>query len=306
MFRAISTRPACNCPSCPGRSVPFNAPSELTFISVPRAISTAEQYNRTKLAVSSWLASSPDAHVLLFLNRSEFDQHGKLPDELDSLFGPGRIHYAGPIKHDLNGIPYIDDWFRQGIRKSQSKYVCFINSDILISAKWLSRVSAVDRLFPDRSIMMIGQRIDFDLQLNLFDALSFEPKTLLKEIDEMVQRSPHSDHSPYGVDSFTFRIDHLPFDPERIPPFLMGRYNWDNWIIGYLNTISETVTFNLNPPIYHINHIRHNFDPEDDKVAVNHHTKKANKDYFGSNSDTTWEIVQNDLVHRRNGTHIKL
>jgi hypothetical protein len=86
----------------------------------------------------------------------------------------------------------------------------------------------------------------------------------------------------------------------------MGRGNWDNWIIGYLNRICDTVTFTLNPPIYHINHKRHNFDTEDDRVAVSHHTRKANNDYFGSNSDTVWEVVGDALVHRQKHTRIEL
>ena len=86
-------------------------------------------------------------------------------------------------------------------------------------------------------------------------------RELLHEIDNIATNlSKHSDHSPYGVDTFTFKADNPPFDPYLIPPFIMGRYNWDNWIIGWLNHISETVTFNLDPPIYHINHIRHGFD----------------------------------------------
>jgi hypothetical protein len=306
MFRSTSSRPSCSCPSCASRDFLFPSIGSLTFFSVPRPVSTEALYNRTKLAISSWLSASPTARVTLFVNRTEFDPSDKLPTELETLFGHGRVTYAGGLKHDLTGVPYIDDWFRQGIRQSQSKYVCFINSDILISADWLSRVSTVDTALQDRSVLMIGQRIDFDIKEELFDGLTFTQSTFLKQVDAMVQNSPHTDHSPYGVDTFTFRLDRMPFDPERIPPFLMGRYNWDNWIIGYLNVISETVTFNLNPPIYHMNHVRHNFDIEDDKVAVNHHTKKANKDYFGSNYDTTWEVVQNELVHRRNGTKLHL
>jgi hypothetical protein len=198
-----------------------------------------------KLAISSWLATSPGSHVLLFVNRTAFDPSGRLPDELDRLFGPGRVVYGGPIKHDMSDVPYIDDWFRQGIRHSNSTYVCFINLDIILSGRWLGRAREVYRAAGDRPIVVIGQRIDFDLNLDLYGKLSFEQHSLLRKIDEMVDKSAHSDHSPYGVDTFLFRTDRMPF--EKIPPFIMGRYNWDNWIIGYLNCIYQTVTFNLSP-----------------------------------------------------------
>jgi hypothetical protein len=296
----------CKCPSCPHTSFNRYSIDEITFISVPRPNLKPEAYNRTKLALSSWLSCSPRSTVLLFVNRTEFDPSGHLPDELDRLFGVGRVIYGGPIKHDFGGVPYIDDWFRQGIRRSPSKYVCFINADIVLSGKWLGRAKQVFRAMEGRGIVVIGQRIDFDLEMARFEKLSFRQESLLGEIDEMVENSKHEDHSPYGVDTFLFQIEQLPFEPERIPPFIMGRYNWDNWIVGYLNRICETVTFNLSPPIYHMNHKRHNFDIEDDRVAVNHHTRKANKDYFGSNSDTIWEVLGDALVHRREHTRIPL
>jgi hypothetical protein len=307
VFKSITRKPPCICPPCAGsRSPPLSSIDELTFISVPPPNLKLEAYNQTKLAISSWLAVSPKAHVLPFVNRTAFDPSGRFPDELGRLFGSGRVIYGGPIKHDMGDVPYIDDWFRQGIRKSNSTYVCFINADIVLSARWLDRAREVYTAAGDRPIVVIGQRIDFDLNLDLYAELSFSQRSLLLEIDEMVDKSAHSDHSPYGVDNFLFRIDRLPFDPERIPPFIMGRYNWDNWIIGYLNQVCQTVTFNLSPPIYHINHRRHNFDTEDHRVAVNHHTKRANKDYFGSNYDTTWEVVGDELVHRRDKTRLSL
>lgn len=279
---------------------------EITFISCPRPL-TPERYNSMKITYSSWLSSSPKSSIILFVNKSEFDPTGKFPEELDNLFGKGRITYAGPVRHDLNGIPYIDDWFRQGIKKSKSKYVSFINSDIPISKNWLHRVKQVYAAFDDNNpVVMIGQRIDFDLDQSKIDNLRFDQKHFLDDLDKMVEESKHSPHSPFGVDSFTFQIDNVPFDYEKILPFIMGRYNWDNWIIGWLNTFIDTVTFNLNPPIYHINHNRHNFDPNDSKVAVNHHFKNANKNYFGSNYDTKWEIIGNSLIKRSTNISIEL
>lgn len=290
----------CQCPiQCNGvHQLKRFSIDEMTFISCPRPL-TKDRYNSTKLSLSSWLAASPKTSILLFVNKTEFDPDGSLSNELSRLFGANRVRYAESTRHDLKGVPYIDDWFREGIKQSESKYVSFINTDIPLSKDWLKRVKQVYSVMGDeKPIVMIGQRIDFDLDKNKFHQLRFDQEHLLSDIDEMVLQSKHSPHSPYGVDSFTFQIENLPFDSDKILPFIMGRYNWDNWIVGWLNTFADTVTFNLDPPIYHINHKRHNFNPEDSKVAVNHHFKKANKDYFGSNYDTKWEIVDQTLVKR--------
>lgn len=300
---------ACNCRKCdPENKILYSDVDEITYISVPRPLSKDKQKRSMKIAISSWLASSPKSRVLLFINRTEFDKTDKFPQELENIFGPNRVIYAGGIRTDLKGVPYINEWFIQGILHSPSKYICFINSDIIVSAKWLKRVKqifAIDKL-EDKPLVLIGQRIDFDLKEQAFNTISFintfdenNESTLLHQIDKIVFSSSHNDHSPYGIDSFTFRKDKLPFDPYLIPPFIMGRYNWDNWIVGWLNKICDTVTFNLDPPIYHVNHVRHSFDVNDSRVAINHHLKQANKNYFGSNYDTKWEVNNNQLRQRR-------
>jgi hypothetical protein len=296
---------SCHCSPCrpdSNASIARLAVDDITFISVPRPLEKESQYRRMKLAISSWLAASASATVLLFINRTEFDPSGRFPTEIDRQFGAGRVNYAGGIRTDHSGVPYIHEWFIQGIRQSPSRYVCFINSDILLSEKWLSRVKQIFKAMEnDRRLLLIGQRIDFDLESSEYNKLRFTQNNLLNDIDEMVQRSRHSDHSPYGIDSFTFRVDPPPFDVDMIPPYIMGRYNWDNWLVGWWNRICDTVTFNLDPPIYHMNHVRHSFDVNDSKVAINHHLKKANKDYFGSNYDTKWQVIEGNVVAKRHG-----
>ena len=265
-----------------------------------------KQYRRMRLAIASWLACSPSSRVLLFVQRNEFDPSGKFPAELDKEFGEGRIIYAGGIRSDHNGVPYINEWFIEGVKYTPSKYICFINSDILLSSKWLPRLKQVFTAMEEKKPLIIGQRIDFDLKDSLYDELRFDQQHMLGDIDAMVNKSRNSVHSPYGIDFFAFRADAVPFDVEMVPPFIMGRYNWDNWLIGWFNKICDTVTFNLDPPIYHMNHIRHGFDVNDPRVAINHHLKKANRDYFGANFDTKWEVKQGALVRRRGRERIEL
>jgi hypothetical protein len=275
---------------------------EITFISAPRPNLKPEAYNRVKLAISSWLSISPRSNVLLFVNRTSFKV---LAEELERLHGPGRLMYGAPIKQDMADTPYIDDLFRQGIQRSPSTYVCFINADILISAHWFARVQQVFHLMVDRPILVIGQRVDFDLDPARLHNFSFT-RSLLHKIDILVNSSRHVKHSPDGIDSFTFRTDYLPFEPGLIPPFLMGRYWWDNWIVGYANTVCDTITFLSTPPIYHINHKPHKFDTKVHRVAVNYYTRIANKDFFGSNLDTTWEISNMVLFRSHDSFQILL
>jgi hypothetical protein len=276
--------------------------NQLTFISAPWPHLTSEAYNSTKLAISSWLSASPHSKVILFVNRANFEN---LAEELEHRYELGRVNYVGPLKRDLADIPYVDDWFRQGIRLSQSTYVCFINADILLSANWFTKAKQVFHFMGDRPILLIGQRINVNLQPASFLNLSFK-RSLLQEIDVLVKNSRHAKHSPIGIDSFCFRIDRLPFEPERIPPFVMGRYWWDNWMVGYATGRYNTITFRLTPPIYHINHTPHKLDPKVNRVAVNYYTRIANNNFYGSNLDTIWEVSGTFLFRRGNSIQVPL
>jgi hypothetical protein len=275
---------------------------ELTFISVPRANVNREIYNRNKLAISSWLSVSLCSHVLLFINRSEF---GALADDLDNVYGLGRIIYAGHIRTNFAHVPYIDEWFRQGIQHSPSNFVCFINSDILLSGNWFTKAKEIFHLMADHPTMIIGQRINFNLLSVDFQNLSFGTG-LLQHIDDMVRKSQHSKESPDGIDTFLFRIDRLSWELKWVPPFIMGRYYWDNWLVGYLNHFCDVITFSLNPPIYHINHTPNKKNPNDDQFAINKYLWEANKRYFGSNRDVTWRLSGDVLIRRRSSIQIRL
>jgi hypothetical protein len=275
---------------------------QLTFISGPRANVNREIYNRNKLAISSWLSVSLYSHVLLFINRSEF---GALADELDHLYGSGRVIYGGHIKTNLVHVPYIDEWFRQGIQRSPSNHVCFINADILLSANWFMRVKQIFHLMADHPILAIGQRMNSNLNAIDFQNLSFGHR-LLQNIDDMVRKSRHSPETAVAMDTFLFRIDHLPLEPKSVPPFIMGRYYWDNWLVGYLNHHCDGISFSLNTPIYHINHQPNRRDSNDDQFATNKYLWEANKRYFGSNLDVTWRLLGDILVHRRSSIQIRL
>ena len=288
----------CSCPKCVSQhnNIKYDSIEEITFISSPKPVSSYN-YNIMKLSLSSWLSVSPDSRIILFCHPLEFDPSGKLVEELETLFGKARIKYEKPVRHDMDGIPYVDDWFRQGIKKSESKHVCFINNDIVLSSGWLQRTKQAFETFGNQSAVLIGQRIDFDFDNEQFKNLKFDPNTLLGDIDKMVMMLNHSEHSPLDVDTFTFKIDPLPFDYELIPPFIMGIYTWDKWIVGWLNKITNTLTFHLDPPIYHVGQKTLTYDSDDDKVATNNHLKKANNNYFGSNSDTVWEIIDGNIVN---------
>ena len=288
-----------NCNNCSTVNiVEGNSPDDITFITVPRAHINNDQRNKYTLVVSSWLSSSPKSKVILYAPEDEFDTTGQFQKRIIELFGENRVFYKGYLKSDQDGVPYVDDWFRRGVDDATTKFVCFINTDILLSADWLRRVKQVYKAFKENeSLVLINQRIDFDLYKSI-DQMELNATDFLEQIDRLVKSSSHETHSFLGMDTFTFKKDPLPFNVDLIPPFIVGRYNWDNWLVGYLNAFTTTVSFNIDPPIYHINHRRHDFDPNDPRVAANSNLRLLNRGYFGSNMDTSYNVHDGILLSK--------
>ncbi|EAY09038.1 hypothetical protein TVAG_180120 [Trichomonas vaginalis G3] len=284
------------CPKCEQTKViKYNTSDDITYITVPKPVKSEDQRLKYKFTICNWLASTNRSKVILYIKPDDFDPTGNIQKEIDELYGPGRVKYLGDLKSNKDGIPYIDDWFRRGIQDSETLYVSFINTDILLSSNWYFAIKQTFNALPDKKLVIINQRIDFDLEMHKMREMNLSTD-LLHQTDKLVEGSRQTIHSPFGVDLFTFRLDKLPFDPNVIPPFIMGRYNWDNWLCGYLNENTDTLTFGLEPAVYHINHVRHSFDTKDPKVYINERLRFINYGYFGSNYDTVLSLIDGKIV----------
>jgi hypothetical protein len=300
-------KPEIKCPTCESRNdVKYDGPDDITFITVPRPRVDYSHREKYKLAISSWLSASKNSKVILYVPEEEFDTTGRLQKEFVDMFGENRVFYKGYLKSDQDNVPYVDDWFKRGVDDAETKYVCFINTDILLSSNWMKRLKQVYSVFDERKkLVLINQRIDFDLNADA-SWFKYNSPTLLEDIDNLVQRSHHETHSPAGIDTFTFRKDFLPFNPDVIPPFIVGRYNWDNWLVGYLLQTATVVSFGIDPPVYHINHIRHQFDIEDPRVAVNHYLRQMNYNFFATNDNADYSVLQGWMLVNMFGKRTKL
>jgi len=117
------------------------------------------------------------------------------------------------------GTPLIGDIFEQGQRLASNPTVCYINADIILFDDFLKACEYAIK--SRRRFLMVGQRIDFDLETEL----SFEPGWQEKLREEA--RRTGKMHGKTGVDYFIFPKGAL----GKIPPFAIGRGVWDNWLM---------------------------------------------------------------------------
>lgn len=295
------------CNSFPMLPKIYDQIEDITFLSVPFALNDMKKFMTTFISISSWLSISPKSHVILFIDNFDFDKTGKFNKEIEKAFGKNRISYAGPICTNVDNIPYINEWFIQGIKLSRSKYVTFINSDIILPSNWLliAKKTFLHPRLKNKPLFLISKRLNLDItfisKIINFRTYKKSVQYLLKEIEKIILNHPNTTLSPNSaVDIFTFRADRPPFNPRDIPPFLMGKPAWDDWIVGYLNKISETITFGNYSFIYHIGPFRTNYYDNSPGYFINYYIYHSRNFYHGDNSNTKWTIL-NGFLRKNHG-----
>ena len=159
-------------------------------------------------AIRSWLALRPECEVILFGNEQGTDSCAR-------QLGVRHVAYVACNEY---GTPRLDDVFRQASDTARFRLLCYVNADIILPSTFTECL----RRLPFSEFLMVGQRMDVDIveELDLGDV---EAKSLL---DERIQKSGIL-HPPFGSDYFVFPKGAL----DALPPFVVGRPGWDNWMI---------------------------------------------------------------------------
>jgi hypothetical protein len=227
----------------------------MTFISVPKPEDHLYGCVRLKLAFASWLGSDASSRVILLMNRSDFCSSLGFAEELDMAFGAGRIRYGGPCLSDAQGVPYVNMWFKNGMELCQTGLISFINSDIVLSATWLSTVSCLLRLNGSAwKPIIMSSRLDVAFDDHEFDRIRFTAEFLMKDIEKAMNGFEKRKYDKGGVDVISFYASRPPFNVSEIPPFLMGRFWWDSWFIYWAVKNANPILIDFDPPVYHLNH----------------------------------------------------
>jgi hypothetical protein len=128
------------------------------------------------------------------------------------------VNHIPDVLLSETGVPRIDSIFGMVRDASTAEAICYVNADILFLPDF---VSAAKALFESgKKFLAIGRRWDVEIT-EPCDYSEGWPDRLSALIDTARL------HRPAGSDYFLLRRDCL----TQIPPFLVGRSGWDNWMI---------------------------------------------------------------------------
>ena len=241
--------------------------SSITFCIVPMILSEKDIVKRphivpTYLATfTSWLSTNYNSKILSLIPRNKFDPNDLIVGYIEKVFGKNRLYFIEPeneIETDEDGLPFIDDWFIKGYdyvkQNNLSDMICYINSDIIIPKYWYEQTNFLYSYFKDSIPYLLLTRrcnINFNFNfsnsydlINFFHNYSYENYISKKDL-----------YSIGGIDLFLFPINSFSyFNIDDIPPFLMSKYKWDPWIVGWLFKQIYLIFLGSNFCVFHINH----------------------------------------------------
>ena len=160
-------------------------------------------------AIRSWTLLRPACEIILI-----GDEEGTA--EVAREF---HVRHVPHIARNDYGTPLVNDLFDKGERLASHDTLCYVNSDIILMSDFMRAArQIVDR---KRRFLMVGLRWNVDVT---------EPWDFTSDWEERLK-----DYiKKYGEAGDPSAIDYFLFTRGLwgdIPPFAIGRFKWDNWLL---------------------------------------------------------------------------
>ncbi|HKW64036.1 MAG TPA: hypothetical protein VJN89_15900 [Candidatus Acidoferrum sp.] len=162
-------------------------------------------------ALNSWTQLHPDVEVILF-----GDEEGAV--ETASEFG---LRHEAHVERNEFGTKRLDFMFWRAQTIACHDLLCYINCDILLMQDFGDAVKRVQE--KHAQFLMVGRRWDAQIIL----PLSFGNKDWESLLRQRALRNGRK-RGPEWIDYFVFSRG---IYGEDVPPFVVGRAFWDNWLV---------------------------------------------------------------------------
>jgi len=162
-------------------------------------------------ALKSWPLIHPEAEVILF-----GDDEGAA-----EIAGELGIRHEPHVERNEYGTKRLDFMFARAQASARHDVLCYINCDIILMDDFhcaLERTKAAHKEF-----LMIGRRWDTDISA----PIAFDRQDWQMQLRSFVARTAKR-RTPEWIDYFAFTRN---LYPAEMPPFVIGRVFWDNWLV---------------------------------------------------------------------------
>jgi hypothetical protein len=192
----------------------------ITFICCPKPF-TSEFHEIQNNAIVSWTKLKSVNQIIICGNETGVKEYA---DQLLRNVNRRNIEiiHIPNVPCNEYGTPLVDEIFKIGSSYCE-KYICYINSDIILLSDFDTTFQAYIASSNNDDCLIVGQRWDWfnPTSVNFNDA-NWEEGTKQKALSDGEM------HAPSGIDYFLHTKTTYPF----IYPFGIGKFWWDNWLMG--------------------------------------------------------------------------
>jgi len=193
----------------------------ITIFALPKAF--VGDANRIQSnAFRSWMQLSPAVDVLLL-----GDEEG-----IAEFAAEHNVAHIGQVDRNSSGTPLVSDAFSIAHQVSSSATLVYCNSDVILDHSFVRAMEALSDQNQFEKWLGIGQRTDVAIDREL----NFDDKTDLQWLEQhCVANGEKSSHVCKEYFAFSRNLF------EDVPPFAVGRGNWDNWMVASVKPMGVPV-----------------------------------------------------------------
>ncbi|MDI6704408.1 MAG: tetratricopeptide repeat protein [bacterium] len=231
-------------------------------------------------AIKSWTLLHPACEITLFGNE-------KGTTEVAAEFG---VRHIPEVLCNEFGTPLVNSAFDMAQNISRHKLVAYINTDIILMSDFMEAI----RQIKAGSFLMVGQRWDVELKKRWdFTQPDWEERLRLF-ISEKGTLHPST-----GIDYFVFPKGLF----KKLPPFVIGRAGWDNWLLYRARTLGVKVIDAT--PVVMVVHQNHDYSHiprgipgtwEGPESEYNRKLIGCSEKFFAINDAATYILTPNNLL----------
>lgn len=179
----------------------------LSIFSIPKPFQGRDKEIQEK-ALESWLSIHPDCEIILLGNEAGIV-------ETAEKYG---VKSVESIKRSEYGTPLLDNAFELAAEHASNDLLCYVNADIVLL----------------EDLYQAASKISFDEFLGVSQRFSLESEDISELLSDntydKIEKHVRSNYKPdpvFAIDLFLFRKT----TDFEMPPFIVGRPRWDNWLI---------------------------------------------------------------------------
>lgn len=219
----------------------------ITIFTIPKPFCGKAEIHQNN-AIKSWTLLTHPSNIILFGNEK----------------GADTLSRAWSLKHIPNvptsnaGTPLLDFAFNSAQKIAITPYVAYLNADIILMSDFIEAVKSLKQ----KKFLLTGQR--WNLEVN--HLLSFHENWETDLKNRITQEGVLEGHS--GLDYFVFPKNF----PHNLPPFIVGRPAWDNWLLYHtkeqkITVVDGTQAITAVHQIHETSHVRIKKDTAKKKEA---------------------------------------